>query len=230
MPEDPFAGGQLPSSFPEVAPYPALRRLLAEQVDMQFSDIRVLLRLPQSNIAPHVGCNFTAAAAIANQISGFSIWLFHTRYAQRLRRQETTRRDPLAGKRFHGFVRAYYPRVDGEPALGTVAKKLYQARNLLSHNLGISDLDRKPRRQEILIVKPDPPMSAEDIIDLELEAQFPGVGVPVRREGTTIRLSVPGLYWTLGRMLRAAVVDQPTRCEQEAERLLRRLPLPGTES
>jgi hypothetical protein len=224
--EHPFAGGQLPSAFPEVAAYPALKRLLAEQVDMQFADIRVLLRLPQNDTAPHVGCNFTTAAAIANQISGFSIWVFHNRYAQLLQRHEKKRRDPLSGKRFHGFVRAYYPRVAGEPTLDTIAKKLYQARNLLSHDLGISDLDRKPRGQEILIGKPDPPMNVEDIIELELEAQFPGVGVPIRREGTTIRLSVPGLYWALGRMLRAAVVDQPARCEQEAARLLRALPVP----
>lgn len=227
--EDPFAGGQLPSGYPEVAPYPALQRLLAEQVDMQFADIRVLLRLPQNDIAPHVGCNFTAAAAIANQVSGFSIWLFHSRYAQRLRGWEKKRRDPLSGKRFHGFVRAYYPRVAGEPTVDTIARKLYQARNLLSHNLGISDLDRKPHRDEILIGKPDPPMSADEIIELELEPEFPGVGVPVRREGTTIRLSVPGLYWALARMLRAAVVDQPVRCEQEAERLLAALPIPRTE-
>jgi hypothetical protein len=227
---DPFAGGQLPSAFPEVAPYPTLKRLLTEQVDMQFADLRVLLRLPQNDIAPHVGCNFTAAAAIANQISGFSIWLFHTRYAQQLRRCEKKRRDPLSGKRFHGFVRAYYPRLSGEPTHDTIAKKLYQARNLLSHNLGISDVGRKPRRQEILIGKPDPPMSAEDIVDLELEAQYPGTGVPVRREGTRIRLSVPGLYWALGRMLRAAVVEHPARCEQEAERLVGALPLPRTES
>ncbi len=226
---DPFADGQLPSAFPEVEPYPAIKRLLAEQVDMQFADLRALLRLPQAEIAPHVGCNFTATAMIVNQVSGFSIWFFHNRYARQLEREER-QRIILSRRRFLGFIRAYYPRAIGEPRVQTIAKRLYEARNLLSHNLGISDLDQKRRRQEIGLVKPDPALSAEDIIELELESAFPGVGVPVRRSGMAITINVPGLYWALGRMLRAAVVDQPQRCEQAAGRLLSALPVPRAET
>jgi hypothetical protein len=223
---DPFTNGQLPSTFPEVQPHPAIQRLLAEQVDMQFADLRVLLRLPQTEIAPHVGCNFTATAMIVNQISGFSVWFFHNRYAQRLEREERKRRTIMSRRRFLGFVRAYYPRSPAEPTIQTIANRLYDTRNLLSHNLGISDLDRKRRRQEIGLVKPDPALSAEDIIDLELETGFPGAGVPIRRSGMTISTHVAGLYWALGRMLRSAVLDQPERCEAAAEQLLEALPVP----
>jgi hypothetical protein len=203
--------------------------LLAEQVDMQFADLRVLLRLPQPELAPHVGCNFTATAMIVNQISGFSVWFFHNRYAQQLEREERKRRTILSRKRFLGFVRAYYPRVIGEPSVQTVATRLYETRNLLSHNLGVSDLDRRRRRHEIALVKPDPAVSAEDIVDLELEPVFPGVGVPIQRNGVAIVIRVPGLYWALGRMLRAAVLDQPERCEEAAARILAALPVARAE-
>jgi hypothetical protein len=41
----PFAGGMLPSTYPEAATLPAVRQLLGELIDMQFADLRVLLRL-----------------------------------------------------------------------------------------------------------------------------------------------------------------------------------------
>lgn len=223
---DPFAAGQLPSAFPEAQSLAAVKRLLAEQVDMQFADMRALLRLPRDDVAPSVGCNITATAMVVNQISGFSVWFFHSRYAQQLVNEETRRRIPLSRRRFLGFVRAYYPRAIGEPQLRTIATRLYEIRNLLSHNLGVSDLDGSAGRREVGLVKPDPPMDPSDIVDLELQSQFPLAGVPVRRDGLSTRLYVPGLYWALGRMLRAALLDQPARCEQQAEKLLEALPVP----
>jgi hypothetical protein len=109
MTADPFVAGELPSQYAEVHQVPAVQRLLREQVDMQFADIRVLLRLPDVRIAPHVGCNLAATSMIFNQISGFSIWFFHNRQAQRIlgRERRQHRRDPLSGQRFEAFVRAY---------------------------------------------------------------------------------------------------------------------------
>jgi hypothetical protein len=92
--------------------------------------------------------------------------------------------------------------------------------------LGISDLDKKPRSQEIGIVKPDPPLRTEDIVDLELQPQSPGAGAPIRMRGAMLNISVPGMYWALGRMFRASVVDQSGRREQEAQRFLGALPVP----
>lgn len=223
---DPFAAGELPSQYPEAAGLPAVRQLLAEQVDMQFADMRALLRLPQPTIAPDVGCNLTMAAMVLNQISGFSIWFFHNRYAQVVAREEAKRRRTLSGKRFLGFVRAYYPRAVGEPRPQTVARHLYRVRNLLAHELGVGDLSGKQRRREIYLVKPDPPLDASDVVDLETRSQFPLAGVPIRLNGASIRLYIPGLYWSLGQMLRAALTDQPARCERRAEDYIAALPVP----
>jgi len=38
------------------------------------------------------------------------------------------------------------------------------------------------------------------------------------------RLVVPGFHRALGRMLRAAIADEPKRCEASAERLLHAFP------
>lgn len=125
----PFAGGLLPSAYPEAADLPAVRQLLGELIDMQFQDLRVLLRLPDPALAPDVGCNFTASAMMANLISGFSIWFFHNRYARgRLEPEERKRKQALSAKRFKGFVRAYYPRQIHEPTRETIANHLYDER------------------------------------------------------------------------------------------------------
>jgi hypothetical protein len=194
---------------------------------MQFADMRALLRLPRDDVVPNVGCNLTMAATVLNQISGFSIWFFHTRYAAQLSNKEARGRGmPFSRRRFLGFVRAYYPRAIGEPQTATIATRLYETRNVLAHELGISDLGRNRRRRDVLLVKPDPPLEAADVIDLEIHTQFPLAGAPVTLRGWAVRLYLPGLYWALGRMLRAALADQPNRCERRAEEFLRALPVP----
>lgn len=231
MAEDPFVGGQLPSEYEEARPLSAVGHLLREQVDMQFADLRALLRLPNDQIAPHVGCNLTAAAMIFNQISGFSMWFFHDRQAKRIEGWERKRRgNTLSGQRFKSFVRAYYPRAIGEPPVESISVKLYDARNLLSHNLGVGDLKPGTRRREIAFAKPDPPPAAIDIVDLERQPVFPAAGVPVRGAGLQTTFNIPGLYWALGRMLRGALADQPARCERKAEELLAALPIPRSAS
>lgn len=103
---------------------------------MQFADLRVLLLLPRRGLAPQVGANATATAMICNQISGFSEWFFYSRFGMQIAKKEEARRKELANRknppkrpipvsfsaqRFQGFVRAYYPRVPGEPPLRTIA-------------------------------------------------------------------------------------------------------------
>jgi hypothetical protein len=221
-----FAGGFLPSQYPEAQKLPNVQRFLAEQIDMQFADIRVLLRLPEPTIDPHVGANFTAATAILGQISGLSIWLFHNAAAKRIRTREVKekRKMPLSGLRFKSFVRSYYPRVAGEPTVLTIANHLYDTRNVLSHSLGIGEVVKMKGRRNVDIVKPDPALSEQDVVDLEKFPLFPLVGVPVERRGSRTLLYVPGLYWALGRMLRAALQDQPGRCEAAVAPALKMFP------
>lgn len=206
---------------------PAARRLLADQVDMQFADLRALLRLPQDAVAPNVGCNLTATAMICAQISGFSIWFFHNRHAKRISglEKKKNRGRPYSGRRFKAFVRAYYPLVVGEPSVGLIADRLYEARNVLAHSLGVGDMSNNRQRQ-IYLAKPDPPLAAADIVDLETQAFYPLAGVPIRRTGLRMEFSVPGLYWALGRMLRKALEDQPQRCEDYAAEIVGRMPVP----
>jgi hypothetical protein len=223
---DPFSKGELPSAFAEAQNLPAVQRLLAEQVDMQFADLRALLRLPNDDIAPNVGVNLTATAAILGQISGLSIWFLQNRWAQTISREEKQRRMILSKRRFLGFVRAYYPRAAGEPDIRTIARTLYETRNLLVHNLGVTDAEAKKNRRQVFLVKPDPPLTSADVVDLETHAQYPLAGTPVRLDGRKLMLNVPGLYWALGRMLRSALADEPARCETRAEALLDALPVP----
>jgi hypothetical protein len=228
----PFAGGVLPSAYPEAANLPAVRQLLGDLIDMQFQDLRVLLRLPDPTLAPNVGCNFTAAAMMTNLMSGFSTWFFHSRYARRLEPLEKKKGQAYSARRFKGFVRAYYPRQLHEPTVKTIADHLYDARNVLSHNLGIDDATwrtrqrKRSRRRTVALVKPDPALSEADVVELETYATPPFAGHTLTREGLTTQIYIPGLYWALGRMLRAALADQPQRCEQTATQLLCAFPKP----
>ena len=66
----------LPSQYPEVQGYPNLQRLLQAQVDMQFADIRLLLRLPIPRSGLEAGCNFACAAVLFNTIAGASVCFY----------------------------------------------------------------------------------------------------------------------------------------------------------
>jgi hypothetical protein len=63
----------LPSEFPEVADYPHLQRLLELQINMQFVDLRTLLRLPMFEHGLEGGCNLTATTLLCNIIAGASV-------------------------------------------------------------------------------------------------------------------------------------------------------------
>jgi hypothetical protein len=75
-------------------------------------------------------------------------------------------------------------------------------------------------------VKPDPALTDTDVVELETYKTPPFAGHTVTRTGLTTRIYVPGLYWALGRMLRAALANQPQRCEATAVQLLRAFPKP----
>lgn len=225
MSTTPFAGESCRLRI-QRPPTATVRQLLSELIDMQFQDLRVLLRLPDPALAPNVGCNFTAAALLTNLISGFSIWFLHNRYAKRLEPEEKRRKQALSARRFKGQLH--------EPTVATIARHLYDARNVLSHNLGIDDASwrtrerKRSRRRTISLVKPDPALADGDVVELETYATPPFAGQTVTRKGLTTYIELPGLYWALGRMLRAALVDEPQRCENTAAQLLRMFPKPST--
>jgi hypothetical protein len=193
---------------------------------MQFEDLRVLLQLPTAAIAGDSGCNFTAGAMIFSLVSGFSVWFFHNSQGMRIAAKEAKQGRRISGARFKGFVRAYYPQVAGEPSKQLIATRLYEARNSLVHSLGIDEFEANERRKRIGLMKPDPAMKPTEISALETSRIYPGAGVPIRRQGLTTTVSIPGLYWAIGRMLRMALSDHPDRCEARAKDYLEVLPIP----
>lgn len=104
--------------------------------------------------------------------------------------------------------------------------------NVLSHNLGIDDASwrtrqrRQSRRRSMSLMKPQTALTDEDVVELETYQTPPAAGNTVTRSGLETRVYVPGLYWGLGMMLRAALRHEPQRCEQTASRLLRAFPVP----
>src|SRR5437773_9677467 len=90
----------LPSEFPEVHGRTGLKRLLFEHVDMQFDDIRTMLRLPMADLTG--GCNFAATAVLFNIISGCSVCFYHAS-------EEALTAVGQAGRRFRGLLEEFYP-------------------------------------------------------------------------------------------------------------------------
>jgi hypothetical protein len=216
----------LPSEYLEVQGRDGLKRLLAEQVDMQFVDLRTMLRLPMadppgraailSNLLRRMlrlpvgdlpgGCNFAAASILFNLIAGSSVCFFNTSDAA-----FTERRD--RGQRFKGVLEKFYP-WQGEPVTkATAVEVLYEAaRNPLAHSLG---LEAPPAaghvQREIVLVKR--PLSEAEIIELEDQVVKPAWAGSTVTQGQTasgadrFEISVPALYWGVHRMLRALFAD-----------------------
>jgi hypothetical protein len=193
---------------------PATRQFLRSQVDMQIADIRVLFRLPVSELDPGVGCNLTAAAMMLNMISGFSRWFFHTEKATEIREQEQNDGKPRSRRRFVGFVEAYWPQVAPEQAPAWVAERLYRIRNSLVHDLGVTDDPKQTDARTVRLGKG--PLDLDTIVYLERCSadQHPLKATPVIEErNTTYDVHLFGVYWAMHRMLRTALSDQPTQIE-----------------
>ncbi len=66
----------LPSHFPEFNGYPHVHNFVARHPDMQFDDVRGMMKLPLPKFGIPAGCNFAAAAALCNLIGGISVVLY----------------------------------------------------------------------------------------------------------------------------------------------------------
>jgi hypothetical protein len=120
----------LPSLFPEVQGHPHLKQLLADHVDMQFEDVRVLLALPKPG--SHVGGNFAAAALLFNIISGASVAFYKTSM------KAVKGKAGGSGDRFRGVLSAHFPMKEMALPEATVLKVFYNySRNPLAHSLGL---------------------------------------------------------------------------------------------
>lgn len=222
-----MSGGQMPSQFPEVTQRPALQAFLRQHIDMQFEDVRAVLRLPQARaLGTTGGGNFLGASALMAIICGAST-LFYDAGPQAFE-------FPYQSQRRFIETMSYMP-WDPKMAgvhIGLGSKRLWQyARNPLAHAFGVGYnpgkvTGRVPNHLQwsFAIVKRD--FGIHEIYKLEDSVDRPEfVGPPLRRVSTRpgeFVLDVGGLYWAIHRMLHALLGDrqQADAAEDMVHRLI----------
>ena len=213
--------GLLPSEFDEVTGYPHLRRLLDDHIDMQFEDVRAVLRLPASKtLGSPAGGNFLAANALLAVVSGFSVLFLRAG-------PEAFKHPYRSGERFRDVLQ-YMPwdaRAAGMQR-GMGIKRLYSyARNPLAHAFGVSYHPGKATGQV-----PKRRLTIQEIHELERARILPDfVGPPLKctakKTSTSperLELDVGGLYWGVHRMLHALFddPDEASKADDMARKFL----------
>jgi hypothetical protein len=223
--------GLLPSEYDEVIAFPGLQRLLAQHIDMQFDDLRAVLRLPAPNaLGSAAGGNFLAASALLAMVSGCSV-LF-------LRAGPQAFAYPFHSAERFRDVLAYMP-WDAKAAgmqRGRGAKRLYSyARNPLAHTFGVSYNPGKatgkvPNELQWSLAIVKQPLTIGEIYELEVSPDLPRfAGPPLRQtakktatQPERLVLDVSGLYWGMHRMLHALfdAQDEIIKADDMARRFL----------
>ena len=203
----------LPSQYPEVKSYPHLRKLLAEHIDMQFEDIRLLLRQPRG--ATTVGANFATAALLFNVISGASVCFYKTSWAGFTSKTGS-------GKKFKRVLRDHFPFADIQVAQSRTIQIFYDySRNPLAHSFGLGD----PTVIEVLLAKNK--LTQKKITELEDSPTLPVwsraalTETGIQTGPPSYRISTSGLYWGVHRMLQSifAAKNQAVEADRVAKRL-----------
>jgi hypothetical protein len=206
-----------PSEYPEVQPYPSLRRLLKTQVDMQVADLQTLLCLPREEDGLGAGCNLTAAVLAVNIAAGASV-LFWKASIEALKRRGDR------GRRFTELMVAKYPwsRQDAVDAgLGTRLLWDY-ARNPLSHTLGIGKTHRlfpgiDADEREVWLSKPRRGLNADAVRRVMSSYERPDALEPTIESGPDgYTVHVVTLAWGVARMLRDLFADEEQAANAEA--------------
>jgi hypothetical protein len=100
-------------------------------LDMHFSDVRAMLRLPRPDVGIDTGCNLALSGALCSILSGISTTIYKP---VRLLQEEQS--NCGSGAAFQGFVGDFFPY--RPPGAVDFPKQLYDyARNPLVHALGI---------------------------------------------------------------------------------------------
>jgi hypothetical protein len=187
----------LPSEYPEAQNYPHLKQLLAQHIDMQFEDVRLLLRLPRKG--SNVGANFATAAVLFNIISGASVAFYKTNW------KALKGKAGGSGERFRGVLGDHFP--FAEITKKTTIDVFYKySRNPLAHSFGLGD----PKLVEVQIAKNA--LTPKGITELEDSPTLPTWSRAALTEtgiqpGPSYRISVSGLYWGVHRMLPSIFQD-----------------------
>jgi hypothetical protein len=206
----------LPSEFSEVQSYPALKRLLENQVDTQFIDLRTLLHLPQSGLEG--GCNFTAASVLFNLIAGSSVCFYNPS-------KDVLEKRGNRSERFKRLLTEFYPWQEELMPKDEGIEVLYKsARNPLAHGLGLDAPPNESPGREVKLQKG--PLDESQVYELEDSFNRPDWISPtivskqhLASGAIEIVISVPTLYWGVHRMLHTlfAVPTHTSRANELAE-------------
>jgi hypothetical protein len=174
-------------------------------LDMQFEDVRAILRLPKSGLltlgvtrrGDPPGCNFAVAGTLLNLLAGCSRCLYNAN-------PTVLTSPPPSGAAFKGLLATFFPWPPPGVAASTGANVLWvYARNPLSHALGLD----VPKAPDIDIAKGA--LSERRILELENSAALPTWASPplVKKASNSYVLDTAGFYWGLHRMLEAVLSD-----------------------
>jgi hypothetical protein len=197
-----------PSEFPNVAKYRAVYRFFRKHLDMQFNDVRTLMKLPRPGRGLPAGCNFVAAAALANLIGGFAEVLYAA--------QPSMKGPHQSGARLQALLKDLYPWQPGERRSAKAKVLYYFVRNPLVHNLGIDD-PRRPKKEMRRIPIRKRRLTDRQLAALETANIPPSwAGLAVRRVGRRWNLYVPALYWGTFHLLRRLTERPRHMCYAQA--------------
>ena len=184
----------LPSQFADLSAYPSISRFVQLHFDMQFDDIRGMMKLPRPRQGITGGCNFAAALGLCNLVAGAAVVLY-----------EKPRGYPGTGNGFVALLMQFYPWSHGETPQSR-AEILYNlVRNPLAHSIGTG---RTPgqRRSQIRIEKRA--LRERELRRLELATVRPAhLPTVVTFVGSEYRLSVISLYWGVIQLFRGLFRD-----------------------
>jgi hypothetical protein len=218
----------LPSEYPELRDWPKLRRLIELSVDMQFSDVRAMFRLPHAEIA--TGMNVTLTRSLFDLISGASVVFFNAS-------PEALRQEGKSGDRFLALLASRYTpdmsaasdppelHVAGSLALSRADAERFlwtRARGPITHAFGLDDFDGK-LNQRTYLAKPEFGLGEEQVVNLEEVPERPGNPVVLLLTEGAYEINLRTLYWTIHRMLRNLFrdPDQAERAEFVASRFVK---------
>jgi hypothetical protein len=183
-----------PSEFPELGKYRAVDRFFRKHLDMQFSDVRTLMKLPRPGQGMPAGCNFIAAAALANLIGGFAEVLYAAPGSMNGPNQ--------SGARLQALLKDLYPWQPGERRSAKGKALYYFVRNPLIHNLGIDDPRRSKKKMRRIPIRKRR-LTDRQLIELETANIPPAwAGLAIRQVDRRWNIYVPALYWGVFHLLR----------------------------
>ena len=203
---------------------PELRSFVEWGLDMQLADVADLIRLPSADANLHAGQNFTAATVLLNLIAGASVWWFDASVDGLRARGDRSRR-------YREVLGIYWPWNGEGVDAQTGTEVLYNlARNPMSHMAGLPGPHDEPLLS--LVKSPLTPLQIDELGASERRPEWLGPtiatapGCPV---GAAFQLSVPGLYWSMQRLLRGLLADpaQAQAANAVAATTIRRLTDPN---